>query len=465
MRTKKAILKVLFLLALFAVIQPTDVFSQEEEEEEDVENTDGTKYGTDSVECVKNLSLYSLYVKQKNYKDALMGWRYVFENCPKSRRSIYSHGVKIFKHLIENTKDEELKKKYIDTLLMIYDRRIEYFGDYAKYPEGWIRGRKGSAIMKYNKDAEAAYEELAKSVEMREKKTEAGVITYFMQTTIILYKKEVVDKPTAIDNYVTSYMITEHNIQKIKSSQLTQQKKDKILEGLNKVTAYIDGLFRQNFEEDADAIVEYFTPKYQETANDPELLQAIIHTLDVIKNSDPDIYYEAAIKLDSIQPSAKSAYNIAQMSFNRNNYSKAAKYYKKVIEREENDADKADAYCELAFTNIKLGQYSQAAVNAQEAKKRKENWGKPYIAIAMSYSLRSKSCGNSFEQKTVFWAAVDVLNTAKAKDPKFADEANKLIGKYSQYFPGTEDCHMYISKIDGSYTVPCLGVETTVRCR
>ena len=42
------------------------------------------KWGSDSVTCITNLSLYREYYKQKNYKDALT-LRWVYLNCPQSR--------------------------------------------------------------------------------------------------------------------------------------------------------------------------------------------------------------------------------------------------------------------------------------------------------------------------------------------------------------------------------------------
>ena len=43
-----------------------------------------SKYGLDSVKTLENASIYSEFLKQKNYKEALPAWRYVFNNAPKS---------------------------------------------------------------------------------------------------------------------------------------------------------------------------------------------------------------------------------------------------------------------------------------------------------------------------------------------------------------------------------------------
>ncbi|MBQ5582842.1 MAG: hypothetical protein IIU68_05780, partial [Bacteroidales bacterium] len=40
------------------------------------------KYGADSVECIKYLSYYREYFKQKAYDDAIPNWRKAYQYCP-----------------------------------------------------------------------------------------------------------------------------------------------------------------------------------------------------------------------------------------------------------------------------------------------------------------------------------------------------------------------------------------------
>ena len=59
------------------------------------------KYGAtdeDSVKCVENLSLYIEFFKQNNYADALSGWRWVYNNCPRSSKKMYANGAKMYKY-------------------------------------------------------------------------------------------------------------------------------------------------------------------------------------------------------------------------------------------------------------------------------------------------------------------------------------------------------------------------------
>ena len=100
------------------------------------------KYGSteeDSVKCVTNISLYKEHFKQKNYIDAKKGWINVFDGCPQSQKSTYLNGVKMYRQFIAKEKDAVRKQELVDTLYLIYDRRIEYF----KQP-AYVLGRKGS---------------------------------------------------------------------------------------------------------------------------------------------------------------------------------------------------------------------------------------------------------------------------------------------------------------------------------
>ena len=45
------------------------------------------KYGADSAECLKYLSYYQEYYKQKNYDEALPSWRTAMKFCPPTART------------------------------------------------------------------------------------------------------------------------------------------------------------------------------------------------------------------------------------------------------------------------------------------------------------------------------------------------------------------------------------------
>ena len=70
---------------------------------------DGSKYGKgqDSINCIKNLSLYREFFKHNNYKDAIQPWRLVFGECPASSERMYVEGITMYRKLIESSSVEE----------------------------------------------------------------------------------------------------------------------------------------------------------------------------------------------------------------------------------------------------------------------------------------------------------------------------------------------------------------------
>ena len=87
-------------------------------------------YGTsgDSVNCGAYLSAYRTFFKLKLYEDAYETWWKAFNDCPASSEMMYLDGVIMYRSFIEAAPDESLREGLIDTLMLIYDRRMEYFG-------------------------------------------------------------------------------------------------------------------------------------------------------------------------------------------------------------------------------------------------------------------------------------------------------------------------------------------------
>ena len=112
------------------------------------------------VDCETDYSLYREYIKQWEQAkfnpsnmnpQMVVSWRNIFLNCPDFRQNTYLDGVKIMTYgFIRTTKDEALKEKYIDTLVMLYDKRAEYFPMGKNGSQvGNIMGRKGVDLLKW----------------------------------------------------------------------------------------------------------------------------------------------------------------------------------------------------------------------------------------------------------------------------------------------------------------------------
>lgn len=434
--------KSFFSVALVLIIG-FSAFSQEE-------NAAGgdDKFGTNPENCKMNLSLYREFFVQKNLDDAYVPWSEAFRNCPKSSKNLYIHGVNIIINRMNKEKDNALKLKYIDTLMLMYDIRIQHFGE-----EGKVLGMKALQIKKiFSKDFEKAYTVFKKSVDLEGEASDGAVVNGYMQTsTEMLKAKKITEEEMFLIYEKCSDIIAGHIKKNPADSTLStlQNNLDVLLIGTGIATC--------------DKIVSIFQPKFDANKENLSLVKGVVKLLDKQNCTDSKLYAAASEKLNELEPSALSAYSLAKYFVKADQYSKAAEYYKKAIDMQEDPADKAKYYYELAIVSgTKLGQKSAAKGYALKALELKKEWGAPYLLIGTLYALSSKECGSSaFEQSTVFWAAVDKFSYAKSIDPSCADEANKLINSYSQYYPKKEDGFFNNVTEGQSVTVGCWINETT----
>ena len=162
----------------------------------------GSKYGTseDSIKCGKHLSAYRTFFKLKIYEDAIGTWWKAFNDCPASSEIMYLDGVTMYHSFIEAAPDGPVREGLIDTLMLIYDRRMEYFGG-----EGNILGRKGRDLLTYRRadieQVQKAYEMLKKSIELGGKESKEAVMLLFISAGIMLNKEEIIDDNQVIEDY------------------------------------------------------------------------------------------------------------------------------------------------------------------------------------------------------------------------------------------------------------------------
>jgi hypothetical protein len=98
---------------------------------------------------------------------------------------------------------------------------------------------------------------------------------------------------------------------------------------------------------------------------------------------------------------------------------------------------------------------------ALEAIRLRPDWGEPYILLAQTY-VSGPRCGNDdFEQRQVFWVAVDKLQRARAVDPELASRVDPMIRDYSQHFPRREEGFFRNLTEGTTVTIGCWINETT----
>lgn len=415
-----------------------------------------SKYGNDSLTCIENNSLYYEFYKQwksSNYKneawkDALPPWRWVFINCPASTKNIYLHGEKLLDVVLKNETDKTRKEGYIDTLMMVYDKRIQYFGK-----EGYVLGKKGSSLYKLRPAAyEQSYNILKKSIELEGNNSSGESLIYYFRSAEKMVKGGKADSTILVDIYDQNSVIIEYNLANAKSE------KDK------KKWENIKGNIELSFEPWAkcEDLISLYTIKFNDAPNDTNLLKKITKILDKKDCTNSDLFFKATENLHNAIPSARTAELTGKMYIKRELFEEAVTYLKEAISLYKDDQERADVQFLLANVYFQLKRLSEARKECYAVLKVRPNDGKSLIVIGDLYASSAKQCGDGdFYSKVAYWAAVDKYIKAKNVDPDVADLASTKINTFTQYFPATEQIFFHDLKEGDSFTVECWINETT----
>ncbi len=392
----------------------------------------------DSLKCLELFSVYSLALQKKMYDYAIGSWRSMYENCPDISPRIYSDGVDLMTHYIDKEEDTQKREALIDTLLMIFDQRITWFGDHEKYPEGWILGRKGLEIAKYRRnDPEAlqeAYSCFKRSYALLGNNAEAPVMLAWMQTTRSLFGDELIPAESVFENFI--------RINTLVSDQLAKENDASKKAVYEKILSAVETIFTYTGISDCAFFTHYLEGLKDLSALTPEEIDRDIRLLEVTRCQDSQLYGALVEQDYKNAPDAGAALRLAHLFLKRDAFDEARKYYLEALDKSDNDSLKAVYSYELGvLLDSHFGQLDAARGYARQSASLLPGWGAPYMLLGTIYARKaSEVTGTEFERQTVYWAAVDQFLKAQRVDTTFAAEAKKQIEVYSRYFPDQETC-------------------------
>ncbi|MCC8174489.1 MAG: hypothetical protein LIO65_09070 [Odoribacter sp.] len=406
--------------------------------------------GPDSLKTLENASIYQEFVKQNNFEDALPAWRYVFENAPQFQLRTYADGARIIQEMYQKTKDDA----YIDTLMMVYDQRIKYFGNHATLGEGYALGRKGADLMSFRSNnieaIKEAYGYMAKSFEMQGNKTEPRVVAFLFNAADQLLKQNLITK----DEYLNTYLKLSEYAEAVKPNLKPEE--------YTNLKGTLDGLFFKAGVADCETLMGFLVPKYESDPQNKENLQDIARLLRRSDCADSEFFGKISEALYQLEPTSEAAANLARRFLGAQDIQKAEQYFKEAIDKSTDNETKAEYYRYLAMMSLSKKQYAEVKKNALEALKLNPNMGEAYMLIGQAYVHGSTSYGSdNFEKATIFWAAADKFARAKQVDPGVSAEADQWLRTCSQHFPNKEEGFFRNLQEGANYTVGGWINETT----
>ena len=414
------------------------------------------KFGPDSAECIKYLSYYTEYYKQKNYDSAIPNWRKAYQLCPPtSRYTLLQNGTTLIKRLIQqNAKNPAYRAALVDSLMTIYDQRVQYWPKYATTS----LNNKASDIYNYmKKEPMKMYEGLTEIISINKAATTPNVFLFQVNTAIDLYKDGILEPETVINAYETAIAYLAE----------AQPKNDAEKSAVEKTVADVENLFISSQVASCENLLELFGPRYESDPQNLDLAKNIVRMMSVTEGcTDNDLFLNAVTTMYNLEPSHTSAYFLYKLYSSRSDVANAVKYMEEAISAAESDSETDANYSfELAAFCYKNGKNADAVAYAQKAIELSDALdGKAYLLMGTIWG--SIVCpGNDIEQRAKYWVAVDYMNKAKNADETLAEDANNYIRQYSAYYPQTAEAFMYDVTDGQSYTVSCAGMRATTTVR
>ncbi len=427
---------------------------------------DGSRFGhgQDSINCLKNISIYSEYVKTGNFKDAYPAWKQVFQDAPLAQVGTYTNGTKILSGLIAQEKDPAKKAAYINELFGVYDQRIKYLdvlNTYVKNPttKGSLIGREAHdylTLMGDKADIKKAYDMLKSSIDEEKENSEA----YLLQEFLFIGSKKLKTDSNFKEQFIQDYLTTSDYLDKGKKLQT----KDDVIAAYKATKENLDALFINSGVATCENLQSIYEPKVKENKSNFDYLKGVLSIMRMMGCTESEVYFTASEYSNAISPTAESALGCGAMYYKRGNTAKAIDYFEQAIKLEDDRDKKADYSFNIAAILAHKREFGEARHYAAQALQYDPSMGKAQLIIANCIAANAGGYSDPVLRGAVYCAAYDAAMRAKSIDPKVSGEASRLAGSFRSGFPKRDDVFMDPNYKEGQ-SISVAGVTTTLRCR
>ncbi len=423
---------------------------------QDFSSPEYAKWGDTPEERERNI-LNSNFLKEscdnRDYNAAAHYLKELIDHCPHVQESIYQRGANVYKNKINRAKSLAEKNMYVDSLMLMYDLRAQYFGDHPKRGLPYILDQKAREVLRYKPNDRAAIRAAFRAA------IEAGGDNTDPET-LVAYFSNLCEDYKNTDEVMPDEIIAEYD-------RLTP-----IFEKNPEASEYksqFDAAFGLSGAASCENLEKLFKGKLEANPDDEALLSQAVSLMSRAK-CDGDFYFSLAEKYYTVKPSSETAMFLAQAFQNKGDYAKATKYLKEALDVEQDPAERQKLFVRIALVELVANNITNAASAAREARDLNPEDGIPYFVLGQCYGISAANCGG-FAGQATFWAAYDTMAKAVEllqNDPDYLQTAKTSLSAFRSRFPTSEECFFNELKEGSRYTVNCgtaAGVQTVVRAR
>jgi len=416
----------------------------------------------DSLECAKQYSVLSEYMKQRNYDLATPAFRYIWNTCPDQYQGTYIWGNTIYKMLFNQNKDAEYRKGIVDTLMQLHDRRILLSETNAKFGDkGTNIGRKAQDLIIFKKNEDdLIFPLLKESFELSGDGVDPNVIIQYMFYAERQRAAGKLECSDIIDLYGRASAITEKKFAETQDSNWVKTQVN--------VDLYSEKCL------DCEALLAYYSRTFEANKTNADWLAKASANLDKKQCAKKEAYKsnpvigQVFLAYAEAAKTADAYIKYASFLIANDKVSESQQYVDEAIKLETDNDKKAQYLMFVARIQADDKKYSQARDNARKALQLRPNWGDPYILIGDMYAASAASCGGDdiTVRGAVFSAAVDKYMQAINVDPSSTEKANAQAARCRANYPAKEDVFFTEKKAGDVISIGCwIGESATLRVR
>lgn len=400
---------------------------------------------------VLNLNFLTEKYNAKQYDEALNFLRPLLESAPQASQNMYIYGANIYENKIAAATSLDAKNKYIDTLMMIYDKRMESFGDHATYGKPYITALKAQKYIQYKpSDIAAITKAFNEAYQVSGNNIDPDLVVLYFNSIVNAYKEDAVETDVLLNEY--------DRLAPIFAENATPEK--------DEAKKTFEALFVSSGAANCENLEKVFRPQIAAEPDNMDLLKKVMGLLTRAKCTTPFLG-EVGEKIYAAEPSSSVALALAQVF--ENDVEKSHKYLNEAIKVETDPVTKASLATQLAGNELNRNNARAAADYAKQAIEYNPEYGPAYMILAQAYAVGSNNC-SGFARQTAFWLVVDTLSKARSLMDGDVEQCKKIdaqIATYRGYFPPQDDIFFNTLEVGSGYTVNCGWVSgrTTVRAR
>jgi tetratricopeptide (TPR) repeat protein len=403
---------------------------------------------------LEKLSIFSEYVKSKNYDAAFAPWMELRTTTPKLNKAIYIFGERILKNKISTSEGDE-KVKFLLDLLKLWEERSINFPKIS--PKGAYLAKASQLnydnkklLGQSNEQLYAAFD-LAYNTDLETFTNPKSLYTYFslmvglydstLKSAQELFSKydDISEKINIeVKNYTNkrnAFLDEDGEVKELSKKDNSRLKSyNSYLKAYSQISGSIDT--KLGTRANCENLVPLYSKDFEEFKNDGIWLQRAMNRMYAKGCNDDPLFVTIVEQKNALEPNADTAFYLGILKDKAGKSKEALSFYNQAVDLETSSYEKSKILYKIATSFKKKGRFSQARSYYTKALKANPSMGKCHLSIAAMYARSANRCGtDNFSKRAVYWLAAKEAAKAGRIDPRMKKNANKSIANYKAKAP------------------------------